>query len=72
MDLLLKNLISPILIGGFVKMAEHYFIVYNMYPPYWFEGQGVILEQQVCLTNPIKIRKQKKIMNKKSLKYIYL
>ena len=33
--LLLKNLISPILIGGFVKMAEHYFIVYDMYPPYY-------------------------------------
>ena len=44
------NMISPVLIGGFVEMDR----VLLYLPSYWFEDQRVILEQEVCLKNPIK------------------
>ena len=37
-----KNMISP---GGFLEIT--------IYATYWFEGQGVILEQEVCSKTPI-------------------
>ena len=45
-----KNKITPVLIGGFVEMDN--FCIY----PYWFEGQGGILEQEVCSTTPVRIK----------------
>ena len=37
-----KNMISP---GGFLEIT--------IYATYWFEGHGVILEQEVCSKTPI-------------------
>ena len=44
------------LIGVFVEMDKTllYTLVYA-HCPYWFEGQGVSLEQKVCSTTPIEI-----------------
>ena len=41
---------SPVLIGACVEIDRA--LLY--YAPYWFEGQGGILEQEVCSTTPIK------------------
>ena len=38
-------MISP---GGFLEIT--------IYATYWFEGHGVILEQEVCSKTPIKLK----------------
>ena len=47
----MQKIISPVLICGLVEMVSWSAVC----APYWFEGQGVILEQEVCSTTPIKI-----------------
>ena len=34
----------------------------TVYAPYWFEGQGVILEQEVCSTTPLKLKVIQKVV----------
>ena len=38
-------MIYPVLICGFLEMGRALLYVHA---PYWFDGQGVILEQEVC------------------------
>ena len=46
----MQKIISPVLICGLVEMVSWSAVC----APYWFEGKGVILEQEVCSTTPIK------------------
>ena len=48
-----KNIIFPVLVGGFVKPNRALLYVYA---PYWIEGQGGILKQKVCSTTLIKVK----------------
>ena len=44
-------MISLVQIGGFVEMDRVLFV----YASYWFEGQGVFLEQELCSKPTLKV-----------------